>query len=218
MQVEATGKCIIIGAGDLTVGQFPIQEEDYVIAVDGGLSYCGVLGIEPDLILGDFDSVSEQEKQAVLQLKQEIPERIVQLKPEKDDTDMLAALRLGLEKGFDTFHIYAGTGGRLDHTLANIQCLLFLKRNGATGYLVDGNGMILVICNEKVSFKEGMEGYLSLFTLGREAKGVTIENMKYELSGYTMTNDYPIGISNEFVGKAASVTVEDGEVVCILQY
>lgn len=211
-------RCIIIGAGDLTIGDFPVREEDYVIAVDGGLSYCGALGIEPDLILGDFDSVSEQEREAVQQLKQEIPERIVQLRPEKDDTDMLAALRLGLEKGFDTFHIYAGTGGRLDHTLANIQCLLFLKRNGATGYLIDGNGMILVIANEKVSFREEMEGYLSLFSLTAETKGVTIENMKYELQGYTMTNDYPIGISNEFIGKAASITVEDGEVVCILQY
>lgn len=212
------GKCVIIGAGDLTVGDFPIKDEDFVIAVDGGLSYCGALGIEPDLILGDFDSVSDPEREAVQQLKQQIPDRIVELKPEKDDTDMLAALRLGLEKGFDTFHIYAGTGGRLDHTLANIQCLLFLKHNGATGYLVDGNGMILVICNEKVSFQAHMEGYLSLFSLSRESKGVTIENMKYELNGYTMTNDYPIGISNEFIGKAASVTVEDGEVVCILQY
>lgn len=213
-----SGKCIIIGAGDLTIGDFPVGEEDYIIAVDGGLSYCGVLGLEPDLILGDFDSVNEQEREAIRTLKEEIPDRIVELKPEKDDTDMLAALRIGLEKGFDTFHIYAGTGGRLDHTLANIQCLLFLKRNGATGYLIDGNGMILVISNEKVSFREQMEGYMSLFALGGEAKGVTIENMKYELQGYTMTNDYPIGISNEFVGKTASVTVEEGDVVCILQY
>lgn len=212
------GRCIIVGAGDLTVGDFQIKEEDYIIAVDGGLSYCGALGIEPDFILGDFDSLSDGEREAVLKLKQEIPDRILQLKPEKDDTDMLAALRIGLEKGFDTFHIYAGTGGRLDHTLANIQCLLFLKKNGATGYLIDGSGMILVICNEKVSFQESMEGYMSLFALGKEAKGVTIENMKYELQGYTMTNDYPIGISNEFIGKQGSVTVEDGEVVCILQY
>lgn len=212
------GRCIIVGAGDLTVGDFHIKEEDYIIAVDGGLSYCGALGIEPDLILGDFDSLSDGEREAVIQLKQEMPDRILQLKPEKDDTDMLAALRIGLEKGFDTFHIYAGTGGRLDHTLANIQCLLFLKKNGATGYLIDGSGMILIICNEKVSFQESMEGYMSLFALGKEAKGVTIENMKYELQGYTLTNDYPIGISNEFIGKQGSVTVEEGEVVCILQY
>lgn len=212
------GKCVIIGAGDLTVGEFHINDEDFIIAVDGGLSYCGALSIEPDLIIGDFDSVSDEEFDAVMKLQQEIPDRIVRLKPEKDDTDMLAALRLGLERGYDTFHIYAGTGGRLDHTLANIQCLLFLKNNDATGYLIDGNGMILVIKDEKVSFRENMEGFMSLFTLGREAKGVTIENMKYELSDYTMTNDYPIGISNEFVGRAASVTVKEGELVCILQY
>lgn len=212
------GKCIVIGAGDLTMGEIAAAEEDFVIAVDGGLSYCGILGVEPDIILGDFDSVSEGEQEAIEKLKSQIPERIISLPTHKDDTDMLAALKYGLEKGYTDFRIYAGTGGRLDHTLANIQCLLYLKNHGATGYLVDGIGMILVIQNETVHFKEDMEGILSLFSLGKTAKGVTIKGMKYCLNDYTLTNDYPVGISNEFVGEAASVCVEDGEAVCILQY
>lgn len=211
-------RCIVIGAGDLTVGTLPVEEKDYVIAVDGGLTYCGVLQLEPDMIIGDFDSVSEGELQALLQLQAEIPERILRLTPEKDDTDMLVALKHGLKKGYRDFRIYAGTGGRLDHTIANIQCLLYLKKQGATGYLCDGTGMILVICNEEVSFRSGMEGYLSLFSLGREAKGVTIRGMKYPLDHYTMTNNYPIGISNEFIGEQAVICVEDGEAVCIVQW
>ena len=63
--VNTMGKCILIGAGDLTMGELSVTEEDYVIAVDGGLSYCGILNVEPDLIIGDFDSMSEQEKLAV---------------------------------------------------------------------------------------------------------------------------------------------------------
>ena len=124
-------KCIVIGAGDLTVGEIPGWEEAFCIAVDGGLGYCGVLGIEPDLILGDFDSVSEGEARAVVQLEQEIPHRVIRLPVEKDDTDMLAALKEGLGRGYRDFRIYGGTGGRLDHTLANIQCLLYLKKQGA---------------------------------------------------------------------------------------
>ena len=139
------GKCIIIGAGDLTIGEIPVKEEDFVIAVDGGLGYCGILNVEPDIIIGDFDSVSDGEREAIEALEQQIPERIIRLKPEKDDTDMLAALKLALDKGYTEFRIYAGTGGRFDHTLANIQCLLYLKNHGATGYLVDGSGMILVL-------------------------------------------------------------------------
>ena len=212
------GKCIIIGAGDLTMGELSVQEDDYVIAVDGGLSYCGILEVEPDLIIGDFDSVSEQEKLAIEALQEEIPERIVALPVEKDDTDMLAALKKGLELGYRDFRIYAGTGGRFDHTLANIQCLLYLKNRDATGYLVDGTGMILVLQNEAVHLNRKLEGTMSLFALGKEAKGVTIQGMKYTLEDYTLTNDYPIGISNEFIGEEACISVEDGELVCMISY
>ena len=213
-----SGKCIIIGAGDLTVGEIGVGEEDLVIAVDGGLGYCGVLGIEPDLLLGDFDSVTEQEAEAVRSLEEQIPDRILRLPVEKDDTDMLAALKEGLKRGYGDFRIYGGTGGRFDHTLANIQCLLYLKKHDAVGYLVDGGGMTLVIRDEAVHFKKGLEGYLSLFSLGNEARGVSISGMKYELEDAVITNDFPIGISNEFIGEEACIEVEDGALVCMIQY
>lgn len=211
-------RCIVIGAGDLTVGEITLRDEDYVIAVDGGLAYCEVLGVEPDIIIGDFDSVTESGKAAVEQLKKEIPDRIIALKPEKDDTDMLYALKYALEKGYQDFRIYGATGGRFDHTLANIQCLLYLKNHGAVGYLCDGNGMILVLQNEAVSFQKNLEGYMSLFSLSKEAKGVSIKGMKYELQDAVITNDFPIGISNEFIGETAEISVEDGELVCMISY
>lgn len=212
------GKCIVIGAGDLTMGELSVAEEDFVIAVDGGLGYCGILNVEPDLIIGDFDSLSEGEAQALELLKAQIPERIITLPEQKDDTDMLAALKHGLSLGYRDFRIYAGTGGRLDHTLANIQCLLYLKSRDAAGYLVDGTGMILVLQNEAVHLNRNLEGVMSLFCLGKEAQGVNIEHMKYPLKDYHMTNDFPIGISNEFIGEEAVISVEDGELVCMIQY
>ncbi len=212
------GKCILIGAGDLTMGELTVAEDDYVIAVDGGLSYCAILNVEPDLIIGDFDSVSAQEKLAVEQLQQTVPEKICRLPECKDDTDMLAAIKRGIELGYKDFRIYAATGGRFDHTLANIQCLLYLKNHGAVGYLVDGTGMILVVQNEAVHFRKELEGTLSLFALTKEAKGVTIRGMKYQMQNGIITNDFPIGISNEFQGKEAEVSVEDGELVCMIQY
>lgn len=212
------GKCYVIGAGDLTMGELAVTEEDYIIAVDGGLSYCGILNVEPDVIIGDFDSMSEGELQALEVLRQEIPDRIITLPCEKDDTDMLAALKHGLGLGYKDFRIYGGTGGRFDHTLANIQCLLYLKNNEASGYLVDGTGMMFVLQNEAVHLNKNLEGVLSLFSLGKEAKGVTISNMKYPVENFTMTNDYPVGISNEFVGEEAVISVEEGELVCMIQY
>lgn len=212
------GKCILIGAGDLTMGELFVTEEDYVIAVDGGLSYCGILNVEPDLIIGDFDSMTEQEKLAVEQLQQTVPEKICRLPECKDDTDMLAAIKRGLELGYTDFRIYAATGGRFDHTLANIQCLLYLKNHGAVGYLVDGTGMVLVLQNEAVHFRKELEGTMSLFALTKEAKGVNIRGMKYPLENAVITNDFPIGISNEFLGEEAEVSVEDGELVCMIRY
>lgn len=212
------GRCIIVAAGDLTVGSVKVNEDDLVIAVDGGLGYCSVLELEPDIILGDFDSVSEQEREAIRLLKQQIPERIIELPCEKDDTDTLAAIRIGLENGYDRFLIYGGTGGRLEHTIANIQSLLYLKSHNATGYLMDGSGMICVLQNEEVRLKDNLEGYMSLFALGKDARGVTIRGMKYELENTVLTNDFPVGVSNEFIGKEALVKVEDGELLMIINY
>ena len=212
------GNCILIGAGDLTISEIPIEQNDLCIAVDGGYEYCKLLGIEPDYILGDFDSISEQEAECVAGIAKEETEKVIILPVEKDDTDMLAALKLGLSEGYNSFRIYGGMGGRVEHTIANIQCLLYLKEHNAVGYLMDGTGMILVAKEEEISFQESLEGYMSMFSMGEEAT-VSIENMKYLLEEKTITNSYPIGISNEFIlGKKGKVTVHKGAVMMIVSW
>ena len=215
---EVKGKCILIGAGDLTVSEITVGEGDYVIALDGGLGYCDFLQVEPDLIIGDFDSVTEGELAAVEAIEKAAPEKVLRLKPEKDDTDMLYAIKHALAMGYGEFRIYAATGGRFDHTLANIQCLLYLKNHDACGYLMDGNGMILVIKDEEVRFRENMEGYLSLFSMGEKCEGVTIGGLKYELNDAVITNDFPIGISNKFIGKMGRISVKKGALCCMISY
>lgn len=212
------GNCILIGAGDLTISEILVKENDLCIAVDGGYEYCKLLGIEPDYILGDFDSISEAEAENVARISEAEAEKVILLPVEKDDTDMLAAIKLGLQEGYQNFRIYAGIGGRLEHTIANIQCLLFLKEHNAVGYLMDGTGMIFVAKEEMISFQDTLEGYLSLFSMGEEAV-VSIENMKYLLKEQKITNSFPIGISNEFIPKEkGKITVHKGAVVIILNY
>ena len=213
------GTCIIIGAGDLTVGTIPYNAEtDYVIAADGGLMYCGVLEVEPDLIIGDFDSVDDEYKAAVEAISEACPEKIVTLPTEKDDTDMLAAIKIGLSLGYKTFRLYGANGGRLEHTIANIQLLKYLKEQNAVGYIMDGTGMILLAQNETLAFKETMEGYVNVFSMNEKAHGVTIRGLKYELEHATLSNDLPVGISNEFIGKKAEITVEDGTLIVIVNW
>ena len=216
MMEHGKKRCIIVGAGEWTPQKIETDKDDLVIAVDGGFSYCVRMGLEPDVLIGDFDSVSGDDREKLEAIKEQEPDRVVALCPVKDDTDMLAALKLGLKRGYRSFWIYGATGGRLEHTIANIQCLLFLKKEGAEGYLLDGREKIFVLKNEEVHFPPEAEGYLSLFCLGEEAKGVDIRGMKYPLENYTMRNDYPIGISNEFTGCEGIVRVRDGELVGIL--
>ena len=109
-------RCIVIGAGELTVPGIEVKDGDFVIAADAGFSHCERLGIEPDLIVGDFDSLKEGDGEALEEIRRREPERILTLPSEKDDTDMLAAIRVGLEKGCREFFLYGGLGGRL-HTL-----------------------------------------------------------------------------------------------------
>ena len=83
---------------------------------------------------------------------------------------MLAALRIGMQKGYKDYRIYGALGGRMEHTIANIQCLCYLKNNGARGTILEEGIAITVIKNEKVSFGKRNKGYLSLFSLGERAE------------------------------------------------
>lgn len=211
------GKCIVVCAGELRTNEIAVEEGDLVIAVDGGLGYCRSLKLEPDLIIGDFDSLDGPGAELLETAERQVPERVLRLPCEKDDTDTLAALKEGMRRGCTEFYLYAGTGGRFDHTLANLQCLLFLKNRGARGYLVEEEGMILVLKDEEMHFPEGTEGSLSLFAMAEEARGVTLEGMKYPLNKAVIRNDFPIGISNEFTGKPARAAVEDGTLALVLR-
>ena len=238
--MEKCQRCIIICAGDLEISQIPLKEDDLVIAVDGGYMYCRVLEIMPDVVIGDFDSLEEPYASEVRQLEaacvSETCEpngmcaaeagglhvvrdvRVIRLEREKDDTDTMAAIRFGLQAGCGEFHLYAAMGGRLEHTIANLQSLLFLKRNGAKGYLWDAFSMTTVICNESISFRKSMEGVLSVFAMNGDAKGVTETGLKYELHGDVLENSFPRGISNEFIGEEATVSVEDGSLLILARW
>lgn len=209
------GRCIIVGAGELKSRTIEVRKEDFVIAADAGFSHCRRMGLSPDLIVGDFDSLPKEEQAQLERIRKEEPQRLLTLPSEKDDTDMLAAIREGLAKGCREFFLYGGLGGRLGHTIANIQCLNYLKERGASGRLIEAEETVFLIRNETVCFSSRQRGFLSLFSLGERAEGVTIRHMKYELDRAEVTNDFPVGVSNEFIGEPASITVEKGTLLVI---
>ena len=195
--------CFIFGAGQIPVRMPKIAARDLVIAADGGYSYIQNAGGRADVLIGDFDSIGAFPNQGKGEL-------IVRNLPrEKDQTDMMAALEYGLERGFDRFHIYGGTGGRLDHTLANIQSLGFLVNNGARGYLHDGGSVVTAFTGE-IWLAARRNGVISVFALGGPAEGVWLRGLKYELANARLSYDFPLGVSNAFTGLPVQIKAERG--------
>lgn len=213
-------KCIIMCAGTYTPMDLDIQEGDYVIAADNGLTYLTQQGIVPDAVIGDYDSLLPEGRAALEEIRAARPEAVTTLPVEKNDTDTMAAARMGLAKGYQVFYLYGALGGsRLDHTLANIQTLAFLRENGARAYIMDTNCMMFVIENEERHFHAGFRGDFSLFSLDREVRGVTITGMQYEVTDTVITNSFPIGVSNHIPGdREAAVRVADGRALCYVAW
>lgn len=193
---------VIFCAADFDSLARPVEPGDFLLAADGGLKHLEKLGLTPDGILGDFDSLGY------------VPENARVFPVEKDDTDAMLAARQGLSMGYRHFLFYGSMDGpRLDHTIANFQTLQFLADRGAKGYLVGKDYLVTVAKNEIVRFPAESEGILSVFCLGPEASGVTLTGLQYPLRDAVLTSGYPLGVSNHFTGHPAAVAVENGSLL-----
>ena len=198
------GKCIIFCAAGFDGLVAPLGEDDFVIAADGGLVHTKLLGITPHEVLGDFDSLGFA------------PEGANVFPVEKDDTDAMLAVRRGLALGYKEFVLYGSLDGpRLDHTVANFQTLQFLSDRGATGYLAGCTTLVTVVKDGGIRFPAGKRGTVSVFCLGADAEGVTLEGLYYPLEKGTLTVGFPLGVSNHFTGEEASIFVEKGSLLVI---
>ncbi len=199
--------CYIVGAMSLTPALRPYPKlGDYVIAADLGFDSLMAYGVNPDLAVGDFDSLGHRPSHP----------NVIQLPAEKDDTDMVFALRKGLELGYRRFILLGGVGGRLEHTLGNLQLLDWLTRHGAQGFLAgEKTAATCIRDGQRLSFPAEMRGFLSVFCNSGTAEGVTLQGLKYPLDRSVLTGDFPLGVSNQFLGEPAQVSVEKGSLLLL---
>ncbi len=199
------GVCYIVGAGDCPKLNINKNIGDFIIAADGGLEYLEKADIAPDIIIGDFDSLGK------------IPsgDNVIKLNPVKDITDMNAAVDIGIERGYTEFHIYGACGGRMDHTLANIQLAASLASENIKAFIHDGETVITAVCNGSMSFSDEYKGYISVFAHSDECKGIYLKGFKYTLENGTLSNLFPLGVSNEFIGKESEIIVGQGVAILI---
>ncbi len=196
------GICYIVAAGDMTCSLPEIKSDDLLIAADAGYLHLKKMNIEPDVLLGDFDSMQAPKGKEILRYP-----------VMKDDTDTMLAIKLGFEKGFTEFKIYGALGGeRTDHTIANLQSLGFIAENGGRGTLVSECEELTVIKNSEIEI-EG-SGF-SVFAFGSVASGVSIKGSLYELENADLSPCFPLGVSNKFIGKPVTVRVKNGSLLII---
>lgn len=205
--------CRIFGSAPISGVIHKTENEDLIIAADGGYDALLRLGIAPDIVLGDFDSLAGGYPTGGFDGKFEVVRHPI----EKDDTDTGLAVKVGLERGYESFELYGCLGGeRFDHSIATLQTLAFIAENGALGVAFDGDTSVTVIKNGEKIFSDGCEGDLSVFAFGGKCEGVTIENAKYTLENAELSPDFPLGVSNSFVkGRSARVAVENGKLLVI---
>ena len=198
-------KCIIIGAGNFQNEVITKEKGDLLICADAGYSYIKDTGLQVDLVVGDFDSLND------------IPNNvsIYKLPKEKDVTDLFVAIEEGIKHGYTYFEIYGALGGRIEHSIANIQILAKLAAQKIKAKIVDQNTIVEVLTEGTYIYDKELEGYLSLFSLS-EKSIVSIENLKYELDKKELTYLFPLGIDNEFIGLTSTIYIHQGLVLSII--
>ena len=198
--------CYIFAALETKTLPYIPTKQDYVIAADKGLDNLKKIGIKPDVIIGDFDSLGF------------VPsgENIKRLPVEKDDTDVGFAVNYAFELGYKEFVIYGAIGGLLDHTVANLQLSAYISSKGGKSVFVGDNVFVTSITNDTLKISNG-KGRLSVFALSDKAEGVFLSGLKYPLENAVIENTFPIGVSNEFTDKSANIAVKNGTLLIVSQ-
>lgn len=184
-----------------------------VIGVDKGIEALDLLGINPDILCGDFDTVN-----GIIFNKYKGKEECIikEFPPMKDFTDTHLAVDIAIEEGATVIDICGGTGSRIDHLLGNLGVVAYALSKGVKVYMWDGNNRIQMIDKGIVLEKNECFGkYVSLIPYGGEVSGVTLKGFKYPLNGATLRQEESIGVSNEIVEVSATVEFSSGRIVVI---
>lgn len=200
-------RAVVIAGGEIIsyerVRSF-LKPEDYYIFCDSGLFHKEGLNVEPDLIIGDFDSHE----------KVDTGSEIITLPEMKDDTDSFSGVKLALKRGFKDFLLLGMTGRRMDHTLCNLYLLSYIKSHHGRALIVDDWSEMEVVEKEEVFISDSY-AYFSLIAWKGKCEGVNIENALYPLSSAVIEPEYQYGISNEPLKGGSRVWVEKGSLLLI---
>ena len=206
-------RCVVFSGGCFCPGRYIrqiVSGAAYIICADGGARHAKMMGVTPDVVLGDFDTLSPAEIEELAQNGVEI----LRYPPEKDFTDTHLAVLKALELGFAEIDVLAALGGRLDHTLANIMLLALPQGEGARIRILEEQQEVFLIKKSgKVSGEKG--DTVSLLPLSERVTGISTDGLRYQVPGGVFTMGVPVGVSNIMCKKEAFITLDSGFLLVI---
>jgi thiamine pyrophosphokinase len=207
-------RCILIPSfveGEITKLITPLPT-DLILCADSGLLQAFHAGLIPHAVIGDMDSLDEAGFD-----RRQLPDGILWIKApkEKDQTDTALCMEYALKQGCDEIVIVGGLGGRLDHTLANLQNMVGFSHQGIKVNLLDQNNSVYIITDQTLTLLPLADCAVSILSWTPVSSGVTLTGMAYPLTNATLTQDFPLGVSNEITGTHATIQVRHGTLMVI---
>ncbi len=203
--------CVVIGSAPIEEDPFGLLGRDgcFVICADGGYDTAVRFGIRPDLLIGDFDSVRGSLPSGV---------ETIRLKVEKDDTDLLAAVKEGIRRGFRSFVLTGVLGGeRFDHSFANICVLQYLCAQGCKAFIGQDRCQVFLLRSGRLTLSGEKGGIVSVFPFGCASCEVSYTGLQYPLTHAMLTSEVPLGVSNHIVEDLAQIVVHSGYALIVVQ-
>ncbi|MEW6716085.1 MAG: thiamine diphosphokinase [Chloroflexota bacterium] len=209
-------RAVIFAHGDLTSPQATLEAllpDDFIIAADGGAKHCSKLGITPDLVIGDFDSLTKDE----LEKLQNAGAQIIRHPASKDETDLELAFRQAQQMGIEEVLVFGALGFRWDMSIANLLLLAHSDFQHLRITCLNGPQILKLLSSGKKLEVQGQPGdTVSLIPIGGDSRGITTHGLEYSLKRGTLRLGTTRGISNVLQNNRASIELEDGLLLVVL--
>jgi thiamine pyrophosphokinase len=207
-------KCYIITAyieGNLNK-LLPFDNANFIICADGGYEIALSHNIIPNIVIGDCDSGAMSR---ALKSDANITE-FIHFAQEKDVSDTFLCVEHAIKLGFEIIEIIGGIGGRVDHTISNIQTMAKFSSASKKITMRDESNFISVVTDSSITIKKEETFSISLFSFSDVCNGIKTTGLYYPLENATLRNSYPLGLSNEFSGDEATIEVKQGQLLVIM--
>lgn len=188
-----------------------IRQEDLLVGVDRGAHFLVQHGCKPDFALGDFDSVSEDEKEQILKHSQTFSDCDPIM---KNQTDTEMAFEWALDQQPDEILVFGALGTRFDHSLANVHLLRRGLEKNVSCRIIDPYNE-LQLTDRQLLVQKGDYSHVSLLPLSLEVTGITLHGFQYPLDQATLTLGDSLGISNVLLAEFGEVKIASGLLLII---